>query len=1163
MPKLGDIDKLKEIVDSLGDEKEIRRQRGERIEEVAPPEQELSASDLDDLLGVGGGAAEGPAETEAVSTEAVSTEAVIAEALKARDAAGVDGIEDAQIDDISKALEETGEAEPASEETMGLDVLPETFGEDRGPAAEGEASGAEIDTSAIEGFELPDFGGAEGKAFEQAGSLPAEGETPSGELAVEPAPVEPAPVEPAPVEPAEELAEETAPPAPPEPAGEISPEPTFDLSDFQIPETPSVAAGTGADQLFEPAPETPAGSLPEEPSTGPGATEAEAMEGLTEAPPEESGQFNLPDFGGLGGTGGEAEGEAPPPEGEAGASAEEADLSGLEEKLFDLPESEGAPGPEREAGETPAEEPGAFAGFEMPDLSEIEGAPGETPAPGASAAAEAPAERGGEEGGESLDQIEAGEFALPEFGKDYTPQAREKREYREPAAAPGTEELGAPEELAGAEEEAQYSQRDFDNIKATLAILPLNLKIMVEELIGDSGLRGPKLKRLLDALIAGESPRTVAAIVSSITGQKIVLPKSFEKRSGVAFEREKDSFAYFLRTKGAWVAFIFIIGIAVLGVLAWGAYNNIFRPLAAIPVYDEGYQAIQEDKYETAKEKFDEASSIWDSKDQYYRYADAYIASAAGNYRYADDLYQRLLARYPGDIKGMIDYARLETLQENYPHAESLLVDGVLKHDMYNFDALAACADNYLAWAADKDYSKIKDADYYYSTLAEHYRDRTAAHLKRIEFLIAAERLARSRGDSSFDNTNLVAGYIAFLRRKGWDVVDPAVYTDMAEYLIDKDRTGEVAELLDKARAADPGYAPAWYETARYDRLVGETERERNALERAIDLFRKPASSAGRGYELAAERRSALERSARLVLALNSLGEYYIAEKQPERAESLLEEARGLYEQSAARLKTTRFAAGGQFGRLYYNLGNVALGAGNDDRALELYAAAEENGFSSPDQTYKKGFVYYRKADYADALMEFNKVGEDLPDNPNVLFALATTEYRRLRYRIAEGYYLYLVGVLGREKDALPEINVETNPAHRALITDLYITYNNLGCAYFKLANNAIGPELTAAENYLRQAADLYDVMSRDPDTLARLEETTIAARVGKKEIVKGKGAAARYLKAPAPFYNLDVVFHGKADSVVLGEKIDVLVYDLVPRDVESPELLSTHLTSQ
>ena len=51
MPKLEDIERLKKIVDSMGDEKAVREERGETVEEVTPPDQTLS-SDLEDLLGL-------------------------------------------------------------------------------------------------------------------------------------------------------------------------------------------------------------------------------------------------------------------------------------------------------------------------------------------------------------------------------------------------------------------------------------------------------------------------------------------------------------------------------------------------------------------------------------------------------------------------------------------------------------------------------------------------------------------------------------------------------------------------------------------------------------------------------------------------------------------------------------------------------------------------------------------------------------------------------------------------------------------------------------------------------------------------------------------------------------------------------------------------------
>ncbi|HEQ70980.1 MAG TPA: hypothetical protein ENN69_00685, partial [Spirochaetia bacterium] len=63
MPKHDDIEQLKAIIDSLGDERKIREERGEELEPIPEPEPGLS-SELEDLLGLPGEAIPSSAEKE-------------------------------------------------------------------------------------------------------------------------------------------------------------------------------------------------------------------------------------------------------------------------------------------------------------------------------------------------------------------------------------------------------------------------------------------------------------------------------------------------------------------------------------------------------------------------------------------------------------------------------------------------------------------------------------------------------------------------------------------------------------------------------------------------------------------------------------------------------------------------------------------------------------------------------------------------------------------------------------------------------------------------------------------------------------------------------------------------------------------------------------------
>jgi hypothetical protein len=133
--------------------------------------------------------------------------------------------------------------------------------------------------------------------------------------------------------------------------------------------------------------------------------------------------------------------------------------------------------------------------------------------------------------------------------------------------------------------------------------------------------------------------------------------------------------------------------------------------------------------------------------------------------------------------------------------------------------------------------------------------------------------------------------------------------------------------------------------------------------------------------------------------------------------------------------------------------------------------------------------------------------------------------------------------------DAVPDLRPGDNPLHLDLLTNLYVTYNNLGCTYFKESGNR-DRLTTEALDYLQQAAEMYDVISRYPDSLKRYEDTMVVKRRG------GERLPTQQRVAP-PFYNQDIIYHDKAGKVFLGERLDVVIYDLAYADLHSRRIIA------
>ncbi|MBN1797430.1 MAG: hypothetical protein JW822_02565 [Spirochaetales bacterium] len=724
------------------------------------------------------------------------------------------------------------------------------------------------------------------------------------------------------------------------------------------------------------------------------------------------------------------------------------------------------------------------------------------------------------------------EFALPDFGEEYgisqeIPPPEEPS--MEPALEPPVQEqeisLPVAGELPEAVEDLKLTEREFKNLQQTLISLPRNLKIIIEELIGEKELKGNNLRKLLDLLIEGQPPREIAAFVSTIIGKKITLPKRYEKKTGIAFEREKESLAYIFKRKLGPAFIIAAVAIFALIALALFGYQFIYQPLAALSVYQEGYDAIAENKFDYSVQKFNEASAIWDYKDQYYRFAQAYIKKE--KYNLAVQKYETLLKKYPYDEKGALDYAhflssRGDISKADFRKAQDIINQHILDRELFHYKGLMALGDNYLRWG-DADNTHYEDALRTYQQLHERYPGEDEVMLRLLNYFIHV------------NNPVQVDWYKNYFRDKQYTPVDPEIYARLAGYLIDRGDMEDVKDILSKTIEADSKLPESYYELARYYDRLHQTELEKMVLEGNPETKEDDLPEIFKKYfEDNPHKRTAAERVKKYILTYNMLGEYYYNKQEfpdPTEAEKYFSQAITLYE--AAR-RNKEVGVDKEFGKIYANLGDIYYYVDEHDTlALEMYTQAENSLYNAPAMKYKKGYIYYKRRDYENALLEFYGASADLRNNHAILFALANTLYKRKAYSSALGNYIYLLGLLEDEKNAIAILRPEDNPLHNALMEKYYITHNNLGVTYFQLSQTLSDPEkLTQALVELENSAEIFDVLSRNPDSMARLESTKTATE------------STRVKKpAPEPYANMDIIMHSK--------NIELIIYEDLPMDIE------------
>jgi len=989
LPSKEDIEKFKEVLNSLGGEPEVMERKGQPIEDVPPPEPPL-ADDMSDLL----------AATAAETTPA------------------------APAPEVPPAPPSEPSAEPAPDFELDLSGLGEMGA---GPGAEEAPAQPELP---VEAGEAP---------TEEAG-------LDFGSLFGEESPGQPI--------------EDLEPPPPPE--GGV-PEPEAPPTDeFAMPESEASALQADLSQMEvlpedigEPA--IPSAEAPQEP----GPSE-EPFQG--ELPSEEAlAGIELPNLDDLSLT--EPLAEAPPEE----PQAEPAVGAGPEGPLAE-PSLE----PETESG-FPTE--GLDLGLGVPE-EEAAAPPLETPEEPGGAQAPSPAPTDQELANLNLDEFSFAEPAgvveeKPEAGAG--PAKPPKRPREEPVPGP-SEEAGPIPEAGAAQPEIALTQEQFNRLKKTLESLPRNLKIAVQDVIAEGKATGASLTRLVSLLVAGATSQQIATAVARVTGKRIAVPAGYEKKTGVAFEEEQRSFAYALRENIYPLVRVFALTILAAALIGFLGYRLVYRPLLATVNYRIGYTHILGDRFTLANESFAKARTLQRIKKWYYRYAEAF--SDKRQYLLAEQKYDLLLQDFPGDRKGLLDYAGMESTKLNdYKKADDLLAR-LLDKDPYDYDALLAAGDNNLEWAASVR-AKFEAARIDYATLIEKYGARDDLLFRMLRWFIRT------------DNPQEIERLRAYFASRPDVRVNPDVYAELGGYLIDHRQLDYAKDVLLKADEANPRLASIHYNLARYYRLTHRPEDELTALN--ATLLRLRPTDPLTAQRIAME----IDTHTRLGELDNVKGEYIDAERELTTAIAKVEESQ----------KDKLVPTASLFGRPYADLGDLHYYViGDLDIARGLYQKAIDNQYFDPSLDYKIGFTEYANKDYAAALASFSKAEEEWGyprdrDAPppmvasgmgdvdytgkaprNLLFAIGNCFFQRGDFFAAQGYYLRLRDRLLAHRAAIGTLDPGEKPEHRSLLETLVKVDNNLGVVMDRLAART-GDRNKKSEGlvYLAEASETADTLTRAP----------------------------------------------------------------------------------
>lgn len=1049
MPTREAIDQFNETLIQLGDEPRIRRERGESIETVEPPDPD-AAPDLDSLLGE---------ETE-----------------EPDEAAGEDTPFD---DDFFSDFASSTEYEDETPE-ISIPPLDEPLDEPEDELGGPEPEDADTDEGFGDVDDLGDFGdfGDLGDLDDSA-SEPGEPGEP-GEAA-EPEEPEEWAAEPAPGDDTEDLLDE-------------------DL--FADEEDAESFEAAGPDEEVEP----DESGDEEEPAEAEDFGPAEDAFGDVALEPGSDDVFGDIDFD----VDEEADGVGiPETDDEFSIDDEETPIS-AEDFTFD--EDEGFSFDDESVPDVDAAEAGRAGDDELEIGADEE--------PDDDDAYEPPDEEAGEEESFELDEdegdLDVDEFSLGDFGEEFgvleEGPAEVDEEELNPAVGIPSEAPSPSAPAMGGEPNVRLSDEDFDRLKRTLGSMPLNVRMAVERIIAEGKGSASEQEKLVSMLVAGDSPKNIAVAAGRILGERLRIPKNYEKKSGISFEDERQSFAYRFREEILPVIRVALLGLAAIVALVLLVYNFVYRPIRAAGLYQQGLENVQIENYERGNRLFDEAVETWEMRGWYFTYADEFIRQ--DQLPLAREKFLDLLDSYPDDREGLLQLARMEWVHaKNYDGGDGIgsiaapilrqaddgigtftrrIGDGVdverlgaaeylnrlISLRFRDFDARLQLGDMYMDWARNTDDAGerarlFEEARAGYARLIEMYGEQPQLLFRMLGYFLAVDNLPEILRLHEYFEANP-------------DIeVEPDIYSRLGGRLLDAGMVEDANRVLIRSLQTDPQVPRTHYELARYFREIERPREERLAVDQAIQLLDRLVNRSPEEIRMRIDayiRRGELEYDD---------GEYLAAEGTLQEATAYYQEAKALgYAEPS-----------GEFGRAYALLGDIYYyHSGEDPAAIAQYRTAEAEGYDDREVDYKLGVLEYRSGDRNPealdrAMSEFVEAAGAFSTNLNLLYATANTLYRRGMYGNAEGYYLELLDRLLRRRRSIPTLFVDEDPEHRNLIQFLIRVTNNLGVTRYRLSQRS-GDEnkLTEALVSLVESDEYFENLTRNPATFAASDTQGLAA---------------------------------------------------------------------
>ena len=662
------------------------------------------------------------------------------------------------------------------------------------------------------------------------------------------------------------------------------------------------------------------------------------------------------------------------------------------------------------------------------------------------------------------------QFNLPDNFKDFSADSQGHTQMFDSVIAKST----------GSEDDAEsltISDDDYFNFLNKLESFPFNVQLAIQDYIANGDDRPENKMNFIRFVLEKDSLKKVVHKLEKIIDKSIPIPRGFQRQSVEDYEREKQTFKYWLRYRFLPVAVMSAIALILVFCISVLSWQFIYKPVTAESFYKSGYSYLQNGEYETAIEKFNRAGEYKRKKKWYFSYARAFRAKK--QFTAAEKMYIRLIYDFDNDKQGGLEYAdMLGTDLRNYEKAETILRRRVLDQHVNDKDGLLALGDVYMNWA-DEDPEKYGDAVKVYSRLIELYGANDTFLVRMMRYFIRTDNLA--------EVLNLKDHFSSRITKIGAKNL-----TELSGYLLEKrynpkpldseklrSKIDDVRMLLEKAVQTDKSIPEAYYNLGRFFIYNNKQDGAIENLTEAIKLFKTATPMTAR-------------RTGNYVDAMRLLGEQLVDQKKYLEAQTLYADALNIYRDYTA---FKPLPPNKDIGKLYADYGDIDYFISyNFDSALDSYQSAVKELYNTPSVNYRIGYIHYQQENYRQAIEAMSHAYAEKGRDKNLLYGFGNAFFKRGDYFAALAAYEELLALLNAQRSRKEQVLSNTRPDDVAFIEHYMHTANNLGATLSRLSERTGDSQKNGRALALyAEATRAWDALTRNPQTMVRAKSVGLA----------------------------------------------------------------------